>query len=69
MSKNVHVSKEVKLEGYQAILEPGKFGYSLAAVVDSSIIETLESERTDVLLPREMGMGMESWTRQRGASL
>ncbi len=49
MSKNVHVTKEVKLEGYQAILEPGKFGYSLAAVVDSSVIETLESERTDVL--------------------
>ena len=48
-NKNVHVTDTVKLEGYQAILEPGKFGYSLSAVVDSSVVDTLETERTDVL--------------------
>ena len=50
MSKqNVHVTENVKLEGFQAILEPGKFGYSLSAVVDASVVDTLETERADVL--------------------
>ena len=49
MPKNVHVTDEIKLEGFQAILEPGKFGYSLSAVVDSQVIDELETERADVL--------------------
>ena len=49
MSKNVHVTDEVKLEGFQAILEPGKFGYSLSAVVNSDVVDTLETERAEVL--------------------
>ena len=48
-NKNVHVTENVKLEGFQAILEPGKFGYSLSAVVDASVVDTLETERKDVL--------------------
>ena len=48
-NRNVHVTENVKLEGFQAILEPGKFGYSLSAVVDSATVDKLESERTDVL--------------------
>ena len=48
-NKNVHVTDNVKLEGFQAILEPGKFGYSLSAVVDSSVVDELETERADVL--------------------
>ena len=48
-NKNVHVTDEVKLEGFQAVLEPGKFGYSLSAVVDSTVIDKLETERADVL--------------------
>ena len=48
-NRNVHVTESVKLEGYQAILEPGKFGYSLSAVVDSSVVDELETERMDVL--------------------
>jgi len=48
-NKNVHVTDSVKREGYQAILEPGKFGYSLSAVVDASVVDTLETERADVL--------------------
>ena len=42
MTKNVHVTNEVQLEGFQAILEPGKFGYSLAAVVGEDMIEALD---------------------------
>ena len=49
MPKNVHVTDAVKLEGFQAILEPGKFGYSLSAVVDDDLINELETERNDVL--------------------
>ena len=49
MTKNVHVTNEVQLEGFQAILEPGKFGYSLSAVVDEDIIDALETERISLL--------------------
>ena len=49
MTKNVHVTDEIKLEGFQAILEPGKFGYSLAAIVGEDIIDALETERQAVL--------------------
>ena len=49
MPKNVHVTDTVTLEGFQAILEPGKFGYSLSAVVSQDIADKLETERADVL--------------------
>ena len=49
MPKNVHVTDEIKLEGFQAILEPGKFGYSLAAIVGEDVIDALETERQAVL--------------------
>ena len=50
MSRNVHVTeKPVTLEGFQAILSPSKFGYSLSAVVDSKTIDKLETERAEVL--------------------
>ena len=48
-SKNVHVTDIVTLEGFQAILEPGKFGYSLSAVVNKDVVDMLETERADVL--------------------
>ena len=48
--KNIHVTKEpVTLEGYQAILRPSKFGYSLKAVVGQDIVDALETERADCL--------------------
>ena len=50
MSRTVHVTdKPVTLEGFQAVLSPSKFGYSLSAVVDSKVIDKLETERADVL--------------------
>ena len=48
-TKNIHVTDNVTLEGFQAILKPGKFGYSLSAVVKNSLIDELETERKDVL--------------------
>ena len=50
MAKNIHITPSpVTLEGYQAILKPSKFGYSLKAVVDKEIVEKLETERADCL--------------------
>ena len=50
MSRTIHTTdKPVPLEGFQAVLAPSKFGYSLSAIVGNDIIDTLETERTDVL--------------------
>ncbi len=50
MSRTIHkTEKPVTLEGFQAVLEPSKFGYSLAAVVGEDIIQTLDEERIEVL--------------------
>ena len=49
MSRTIHKTDNVTLEGFQAVLEPSKFGYSLAAVVGQDVIDTLETERGEVL--------------------
>ena len=50
MSRTIHkTDKPVTLEGFQAIVAPSKFGYSLGAVVGDEIIDTLETERSEVL--------------------
>jgi len=50
MARTIHkTDKPVTLEGFQAILAPSKFGYSLAAVVGDDVINTLEEERAEVL--------------------
>jgi hypothetical protein len=46
MSRNTFVTEQpVTLEGYQAVLKPGKYGYKLMAVVDQDIIDKLEEDR------------------------
>ena len=48
--RNIHITKEpVTLTGYQAVLRPSKFGYSLKALVDSDLVDRLEEERADCL--------------------
>jgi hypothetical protein len=50
MAQSIHVTQQpVVLEGYQAVLKPSKFGYSLSAIVDESLIEVLESDRVETL--------------------
>ena len=50
MPRTIHkTEKPVTLEGFQAILAPSKFGYSLSAVVDTDVIDQLENERAEVL--------------------
>ena len=49
MSRTIHKTDNVTLEGFQAVLAPSKFGYSLSAIVGNDLIDTLETERADVL--------------------
>ena len=50
MPRTIHTTKDpVTLEGFQAILAPSKFGYSLSAIVDTDIIDKLDTERAEVL--------------------
>lgn len=50
MSRNTFVTeKPVLLDGYQAVMSPSKFGYSLAAIVDEEMINKLEEDRVDTL--------------------
>lgn len=50
MAQPIHVTQQpVVLEGYQAVLKPSKFGYSLSALLDSDIIERLEEDRKETL--------------------
>tara|TARA_Y100001973_G_C5199868_1_gene336801 strand:- start:1591 stop:2175 length:585 start_codon:yes stop_codon:yes gene_type:complete len=48
MSRTIHTTPSpVTLEGFQAVMKPGKFGYTLRAIVDQDIIDRLEEERED----------------------
>lgn len=50
MAQPIHVTQQpVVLDGYQAILKPSKFGYSLSAVVDQALIDRLEADRVETL--------------------
>ena len=50
MSRTIHTTgSPVTLEGFQAILSPSKFGYSLSAIVDENTVNKLETERAEVL--------------------
>ena len=48
--RNIHVTASpVTLEGYQAVMKPSQYGYSLRAVVGKDLIEKLEEERVECL--------------------
>jgi hypothetical protein len=50
MPRTIHkTAQPVILEGYQAVLKPSKFGYSLAALVDQSMVDVLEDDRVESL--------------------
>jgi len=50
MAPQIHVTQQpVVLEGYQAVLRPSKFGYSLSAIVDEKLVEVLEADRVETL--------------------
>jgi len=45
----IKTEQPVVLEGYQAVLQPGKFGYKLMAVVGQEVVDQLEADRSDSL--------------------
>ncbi len=48
MARKTFITPEpVVLEGYQAVLQPSKFGFSLRTVVGQDIIDQLETDRTE----------------------
>ena len=50
MVRTIHkTDKPVTLDGFQAVVAPSKFGYSLGAIVEDDMIDTLETERSEVL--------------------
>ena len=50
MARTIHKTENpVTLEGFQAIQAPSKFGYSLSAVVDTDVVDKLDTERSEVL--------------------
>jgi hypothetical protein len=48
-TKTIVTEKPVVLEGYQAVMKPSKFGYSLATIFTDEMIQKLEDDRTEVL--------------------
>ena len=47
---NTHVTQEpLTLDGFQAVLKPGEWGYKLSALVQEDLISTLEEERESAL--------------------
>jgi hypothetical protein len=50
MAQSIFVTQQpVVLEGYQAVMKPSKFGFSLSALVDTTLIERLEADRVETL--------------------
>ena len=50
MPRTIHKTEQpVVLEGYQAVLKPSKFGYSLSAIVDAGMVDALETDREESL--------------------
>ena len=50
MTRNtLTTAQPVVLEGYQAVLKPSKYGYSLGATIGAELIEQLEADRAESL--------------------
>ena len=50
MARTTFVTERpVTLEGYQAVMKPSKFGYSMSALIDQDLIDKLEEDRIETL--------------------
>ena len=50
MTRNTFVTEQpVVLEGFQAVMTKGKFGFSLMAIVSQDMVDKLEDDRTESL--------------------
>ena len=68
--RNIHVTANpVTLEGYQAVMKPSQYGYSLRALVGKDMIDKLEEERVECLKwaesklknPKRASLKIEPW--------
>ena len=48
-TKHPELTAPLFLDGYQAVLKPSKYGYSLSAIVDEDMVKQLEPDRVDSL--------------------
>lgn len=55
MARTIHKTDPVTLEGYQAVFKPSKFGYSISAIIDQSLVDVLADERE----------GMVAWAQSK----
>ena len=50
MPRTIHkTAQPVVLEGFQAVMKPSKFGYSLSAMVDQTMADVLDEDRVESL--------------------
>ena len=50
MARNIiKTDGPVVLDGYQAVMKPSKYGYSLSAVINTSLVDKLEEDRAESL--------------------
>jgi len=50
MTRTIHKTEQpVVLEGYQAVMKPSKFGYSLSAIIDSDMADALDVDRAQAI--------------------
>ena len=50
MTRTIHKTEQpVVLEGYQAVMKPSKFGYSLSAIIDSTMADALDVDRAQAI--------------------
>ena len=50
MARTTFVTEQpVTLEGYQAVMKPSKFGYSMSALIGQDLIDKLEEDRIETL--------------------
>ena len=50
MTRTIHKTEQpVVLEGYQAVMKPSKFGYSLSAIIDDTMADALDVDRAQAI--------------------
>ena len=50
MARNIFKTEQpVLLDGFQAVMKPSKYGYSLSAIVDQAMVDNLEADRVESL--------------------
>ena len=46
---DIVMTETVTLDGFQAVMQPGKYGYSLTAIIESDLVDQLEEKRAQLL--------------------